>query len=275
MNYDADGLSKRERALLSGWERGRKKSVSLGEIGRAVGAPVARVVASNLVRKGVLDRIRPGLYAVRPFRAMARPWTLPSLVAVELLLAGERHYIGGLTAFTLHRLTQQQYASVVDAFTTSFRRPRRLGEAEIRFHRRKPSLFESGLITIDIDGTQVVVSDPERTVLDALEEPHIVGGMQEARRLFDEAVPRLDHVRLTTYALDIARGSTCQRLGLLLERHGIEGPFMDELRTRAARPTGVYQLIPGDDDCPATPNPVWHVIENDRPCSVIPSSAKP
>src|SRR3954453_20279363 len=98
MNYDTDGLSKRERALLSDWERARKKSVSLGEIGSAVGEPAARVVAPALVRKGVLDRIRPGLYAVRPFRAMARPWTLPSLVAVELLLAGERHYIGGLAA---------------------------------------------------------------------------------------------------------------------------------------------------------------------------------
>ena len=156
--------------------------------GRRAGG--SRGCLPTLVRKGVLDRIRPGLYAVRPFRAMARPWTLPSLVAVELLLAGERHYIGGLAAFTLHRLTQQQYAFVVDAFTTSFRRPRRLGEAEIRFHRRKPSLFESGLTTNEIDGTQVVVSDPERTVLDALEEPHIVGGMQEARRLFDEAVCR-------------------------------------------------------------------------------------
>ncbi|MCC6176693.1 MAG: hypothetical protein IT305_15395 [Chloroflexi bacterium] len=275
MNHDADGLSKRERALLADWERARKKSVSLGEIGRAVGEPVARMVASTLVRKGVLDRIRPGLYAVRPFRAMARPWTLPSLVAVEFLLAGERHYIGGLAAFTLHRLTQQQYASVIDAFITSFRRPRRLGEAEIRFHRRKPSLFKSGLTTIDMDGTQVVVSDPERTVLDALEEPHIVGGMHEAKRLFNEGVPRLDHARLATYALDLARGSTCQRLGLLLERHGIEGPFMDDLRTRAARPTGVYPLIPGDDDGLATPNPVWHVIENDRPCSSLPSSAKP
>src|SRR5687768_10306055 len=122
MSYEAVGLSKRERALLAGWERARKTSVTLGEIGHAVGEPVARVVASTLVRKGVLDRIRPGLYAVRPFRAMARPWTLPSLVAVELLLTDEPHYVGGLAAFTLHRLTQQQYASVVDAFITSFRR---------------------------------------------------------------------------------------------------------------------------------------------------------
>ena len=264
MSTEASGLSKRERALLSEWERARKKSVSLGEIGDAVGEPVARVVASKLVHKGVLDRIRPGLYAVRPFRAMARPWALPSLVAVEILLADEPHYVGGLAAFTLHRLTQQQNASVVDAFITSFRRPRRLGAAEIRFHRRKPSMFESGLTQIEIDGTHVVVSDPERTVLDALEEPHVVGGMPEAIRLFGEAVPRLDHTRLVAYALDIARDSNCQRLGLLLEHCGIDGPFMDSLRERAARSKGVHKLIPGQDRT-ATPNPVWHVFENDRP----------
>jgi predicted transcriptional regulator of viral defense system len=267
------GLSKRERALLSEWERARKTSVALGEIGREVGEPVARVVASTLVRKGVLDRIRPGLYAVRPFRAVARPWTLPSLVAVELLLAGEPHYVGGLAAFTLHRLTQQQHASVIDAFIMSFRRPRRLGEAEVRFHRRKASVFASGLTRVEIGGTQVVVSDPERTVLDALEEPHVVGGMQEAMRLFIEAAPRLDHSQLAAYALDIAHDSTCQRLGLLLERSGIDGPFMDDLRARADRSRGVHQLIPGQGRT-ATPNPTWHIIENDQPNSGVQSSRK-
>jgi predicted transcriptional regulator of viral defense system len=109
-----------------------------------------------------------------------------------------------------------------------------------------------------------VVSDPERTVLDALEEPHVVGGMYEAIRLFGEAAPRLDHARLVTYALDIARSSTCQRLGLLLERSGIDGPFMAALRARAARSTSVHQLIPGAGRT-APPDPVWHVVENDQP----------
>ena len=154
------------------------------------------MVASTLVRKGALDRIRPGLYAVRPFRAMARPWTLPSLVAVEILLADEPHYVGGLAAFTVNHLTQQLYVSVVDVFITSYRRPRKLGNAQVFFHRRKPSMFASGLTRIEVTGTPVVVSDPERTVLDALEEPHVVGGMYEAIRLFAEAEPRLDHARL-------------------------------------------------------------------------------
>jgi predicted transcriptional regulator of viral defense system len=263
------GLSKRERALLSDWERARKTSVSLGEIGHAVGEPVARVVASTLVRKGVLDRIRPGLYAVRPFRAMARPWALPSLVVVELLLAGEPHYVGGLAAFTLHRLTQQQHASVVDAFTINFRRRRRLGDADVRFHRRKPAVFESGLTHVEIGGTPVVVSDPERTVLDAVEQPHVVGGMLETIRLLHEATPRLNHAQLVAYGLEIGRDSTCQRLGFLLERFGVDGPFMADLRARAARSTGVHQLVPGLGRA-APPHPIWRVVENDRPHPGVP-----
>ena len=90
--------------------------------------------------------------------------------------------------------------------------------------------------------------------------------MYEAIRLFAEAVPRLDHARLVAYALDIARNSTCQRLGLLLERFGVEGPFMADLRARAAHSTSAHQLIPGAGRT-APPNPVWHVIENDEPRS--------
>src|SRR4051794_24369606 len=103
--------------------------------------------------RGGLDSRTQGCarpHSSRPLRSPSLPrhggpWSLPSLVAVEILLASEPHYVGGLVAFTLHRLTQQQYLSVVDAFITGFRRSRRLGDAEVRFHRRKPSVFASGL----------------------------------------------------------------------------------------------------------------------------------
>lgn len=256
-------MSSRERSLLADWERTRTQSVTVRDIAREVGERAAYAVAATLVRKGVLDRIRPGLYAVRPFRAMARPWNPSALVAVELLLAGEPHYVGGLAAFTLNRLTLQQHTSVVDAFTTSFRRPRRLGGADIIFHRRKPTVFGVGLTHLDVGGVEVAVSDPEHTMLDALEEFRVVGGMSEAIHLFREALPRIDRARLANYALEIARDSTCQRLGLLLDRAGADGPFMDALRRRAAESTGQHLLIPGMRRVGPISG-TWRVVENDR-----------
>jgi predicted transcriptional regulator of viral defense system len=256
------GLSKRERALLAEWERARKRSITLADVAHAVGDGPSRMVASTLVRKGVLDRLRPGLYAIRPFRAVARPWVVPALVAVELLLADAPHYVGGLAAFTLHRLTQQQHTSVVDVFVGRYRRPRQLGGAQILFHRRQEGAFRDGITRIEIDGVRVAVSDPERTLLDALEVFDVVGGMAEAIRLFRESVGRLDCARLVAYALQGAHDSTCQRLGLLLERAEIVGPFMADLRARAAQSTGQHLLLPGLDSSGPL-HPEWRVVEND------------
>jgi predicted transcriptional regulator of viral defense system len=221
------------------------------------------MAASRLVRKGVLDRVRPGLFAVRPFRAVARPWAPPALVAVELLLADEPHYVGGLIAFTLHRLTLQQYTSVVDVFLPSYRRPRRIGNARVLFHRRRADVFSNGITHVDVDGVPVATTDPERTVLDALEEFRVVGGMEEAINLFEQALPKIDPKVLAEQALTIARDSTCQRLGLLLERAEVHGPFMPQLADRAAASTGIHVLVPGRaKDGPV--HPTWRVIENDR-----------
>src|SRR2546427_7799453 len=50
-------LSRREVALLAGWERERRAFVTLDDIRRMVGVVVARDVASRLVAKKALERI--------------------------------------------------------------------------------------------------------------------------------------------------------------------------------------------------------------------------
>jgi predicted transcriptional regulator of viral defense system len=260
---EAPGLSKREQALLAAWEREGIRSITLRQIQESVGPGSARVVASRLVRKGVLDRLRPGLYAVRPFRAAARPWIQPTLVAIEFLLVDKPHYVGGLAAFTLNRLTTQQYTSLVDVFVLSYLPPRRLGNARVVFHRRRQGTFSTGITTFDVDGVAVSTSDRERTVLDALEEFRVVGGMDEAIKLFAEALPKINPQVLVAQALAIARDSTCQRLGVLLERANVEGAYMTELAARASRSSGIHLLIPGRPRSGPL-HQKWHVIENDQ-----------
>lgn len=84
-------LSRREVALLAGWERERRVSVTLDEIRRAVGARVARDVASRLVAKKALERVGPGKYLVRPLRTLSRPTVssieVPAAVRVSLVKA--------------------------------------------------------------------------------------------------------------------------------------------------------------------------------------------
>src|SRR3989442_5513117 len=85
---DADritGLARREVALLAGWERERRVSVTLEDIRRLVKGASAKRVASSLVRKGALDRVSRGIYLVRPFRSLVRPGSASSVVAAAAL----------------------------------------------------------------------------------------------------------------------------------------------------------------------------------------------
>jgi hypothetical protein len=86
-------LSRREVALLATWERERRQVVSLEDLRRAVGPAVAGDVARRLVRKQVLERVRPGRFVVRPLRALTRPSTVSAVVLAAAALQSERYYL--------------------------------------------------------------------------------------------------------------------------------------------------------------------------------------
>jgi predicted transcriptional regulator of viral defense system len=256
-------LSKREVALLAGWERERRVSVTLDDIRSAVGPPLARDVASRLVAKKALQRIGRGKYLVRPLRTMSRPTAHSAAVQAAVLLQGEPYYLGGLWALTFHRLTEQQYVSVLDAFVSRRHRSRLLGGARFVFHRVGSERLGYGHVASDLEGMSVQLSDPERTLIDLLDFPALAGGGGEALRMVQQALPRVDPARVVEYATKGARSSTCQRLGVLLERAGAESRRLTALQKRVLGTKSVLSLEPG------TPrkghfNARWSVIENDR-----------
>ena len=98
--YNAS-LSRREVALLGGWERERRVSVTLDDIRQAVGALVARDVASRLLAKKALERIGAGRYLVRPLRTLSRPTAASAPSQAAVLLQGKPYYLGGCRATQL------------------------------------------------------------------------------------------------------------------------------------------------------------------------------
>lgn len=261
-NYSAS-LSSREVALLAGWERERRVSVTLNDIRRAVGGPVARDVASRLVAKKVLERIGAGRYLVRPLRSLPRATVASAPVQAAVLLQGEPYYLGGLWALTLHRLTEQQYVSVLDAFVARRHGSRRLGGARLVFHRVSAERLGYGRVVTDLEGMSVQLSDPERTLIDLLDFPALAGGVSEALRMVKQTLPRVDRAKLVEYAARGARSSTSQRLGALLERAGTAPRRLAELHRRVLKTKSVLSMDPGAPRRGPF-NRRWSVIENDR-----------
>lgn len=257
---ETPSLTPRETAVLAWADRARQQHFTLRDIASVIGDSAAAKTAASLVRKGALDRIGHGAYLLRPLRALARPWERSALAYVAALLTGQIYYVGGPAALSLHRITQQLYGSVIDVFITGHRRARVLGSSRVVFHVLPADRFSPGITSLSIEGFDLSVSDPERTVLDLAERPDLLGpnALQEA---LDTSAARLDLSRLSAYASNWPNLSTCQRLGVLLERAGIPVSALEPL-ARHVRHAGVAAMIR------ARPrkgpiHPTWRIILND------------
>jgi predicted transcriptional regulator of viral defense system len=263
--YNGSSLSSLETGLLSAWERERRSRVTIGELRQLLG-PETRNVVTGLVEKSLLERIAPGLFLIHPFRSLSRPRAVSAPVVAAALLADEPYYLGGWWAFSLHRLTQQVYGSIVDAYATRERRPRRLRTAKLVFHVLPRAAFEYGIETIVLEGMDVRVSDAERTILDALDYPKTFGDVRAALQLVEPALDRVDRRRLVNYAARGSHPSTCQRLGLLLERRGASARSLAPLTRRIRETASLLSMLP---DAPRTGkvNTKWRLVENDQESS--------
>jgi predicted transcriptional regulator of viral defense system len=247
---------------LANWERERRVSVTIDDIRRRVGSGPAKDVARFLVKKGVLRRVSRGIYIVQPLRSLLRPTTVSSAVTVAILLQARPYYLGGLWAFTFHRLTSQQYVSALDAFVARRMPNRRLGAARVTFHVVRPGRLKYGIANASIDGMSVNVSDPERTLLDALDYPRAVGNLRRGLTLFRDGLARVDPRTLIDHACHGSRLSTCQRVGVVLERAGTSARLLVPLQKRVARTRSLLSMLP---DAPrlGRVNRKWNVVEND------------
>ena len=222
---------------------------------------MALKVVSSLAKKGVLDRVGHGVYLVRPLRAIGRPWAISAFVAVEQSLLGTPHYIGGLGALGIHRLSEQIYSSVVDVFSPTYKPPQILASAKIRFHRMPENEIPIGKMTVLVEHLPIHVSDPERTLVDALNHPQAFGGVGEGVRAVDRGVDRVSLSKLVRYAIELSDTAPLQRLAVPIDRHGASEHLLARLAAKIGHPTAVPAMVPGPRRGPI--NVRWRISEND------------
>jgi predicted transcriptional regulator of viral defense system len=255
-------LSSRERLILAEWERARVTRVTRADVAALWGAEKADKITSALVRKGALRRVGKGIFLVVPLRAQARPSTPSAATIVAALLSDETYYLGGLWALTYHRLTLQQYATRIDVFAARAHQPRTLAHAQVRFHRVPASRIAKGSEVTSLEDAPARVSTKETTLLDLLDYPDMAGDTRASLGLVQPALAQVDLEKLARLAIAISRPSTCQRLGVLLERKGVSASRLAGLRRRALSTRSLTSMLPGAPRRGRV-NARWRVVEND------------
>ena len=175
----------------------------------------------KLIDRGVVTRLKPGLFILVPFElGKEREYAGNPLVVAREIVGGKGYYLSYGTAMEIHGMVTQPQL-VVYVTTLKPRRPINVLGTEFRFiHSQKKFFF--GLSDHWVTKQEKVrVSNIERTVIDGLKEPKYCGGLTElAKGLWIRRRDiKLD--QLIKYAMRIGKGAINCRLGYLLELYNI------------------------------------------------------
>jgi len=186
---------------------------------------LGEVSSSNFVRKlvnrGVVTRLKPGLFILVPFELGKEAEYIgnPFVVAREIM-DGKDYFLSHATAMEIHGgVTQPQLVVYVTTL-----KPRRSITAlgiEFRFiHSQKKYFF--GISDYWVTKQEKVkVSDLERTIIDGLKQPEYCGGLTEVAKGLWMRHQDVNINRLISYAIKIGVGAVIRRLGFLLELYKI------------------------------------------------------
>lgn len=219
--FKQKSLGKLESRLLAALQTKGKKVFTLKQALAITKTSydATRLLIGNLVNKGWLIRIKKGNYLILSLQEEAQ--VLQNWYPVAAALVGTSpYYISHYTALALHNMTTQPILMV--CVSTSKRVPDRI-VSKIKFNFifcpvKKLWGTEEKWINKQ---EKVQVSDPERTIIDALSRLDLCGGLSEVAKAVWLKRQELDYNKLLGYANRFAIKAVSRRLGFILELYGL------------------------------------------------------
>lgn len=212
-------LSDRESKVLSSLSYAGRNIFTIKDIQKFVDNP--RSLLDSLVRKKWVLKVKKGVYIIVPFEAGelgAESYTVHSFVIASLLV--KPYYIGYWSALNHHGLTEQTPPAVYIA-STKPRNTRRILDAEFRFVK-VPARKVFGIENVEIEKRKVIISSPEKTIIDCLDYPEHSGGVDEVAKAMYFSKDDINAKKLVLFAKKIGNSAVIKRLGYLAEALKLE-----------------------------------------------------
>jgi len=242
-NSPSKTLGPRAAQLFIDLNELRRSPFTLADVGSITGLSAAS--ARNLVHKaqqrGLVTRLKPGLYNLVPFELGRATEHIESPYLIARELAGTASYfLSHGTALELHRMVTQPVFTVYVSCTRRVR-PQTIGGYDFRFIQITADQ-DFGVMKHWVDKEHfVMLSDMERTIIDGLRHPNYAGGITEVAKGLWMKRSELKVNLLIDYALRMGVGAVLRRLGYLLEHYGLaEVTVLESLRSTL---TATYQRL--------------------------------
>jgi predicted transcriptional regulator of viral defense system len=263
----AMSLGPLETQLLAYAQARNRQSVAAGEFVTALGwnAVQGRKVMSRLAQKGLITRVRPGLYLVPPRLPPGGRWSPGEFVALSTLMSDcrGRYQISGPNAFYRYGWTDQ-VPNRLYVYNNRISGDRRIGAVTLTFI----DVHEERLGGVEVvripDGIDVVYASKARTLVDAVYDWSRFDSLPRAFDWIRREVEKDDAfaAELIPMAVQFGNQGTVRRTGALLERLGIPEPLLRRLE-RVLHPSSSFIPWIPNREKRGKFNQRWGVVIND------------
>lgn len=225
------------------------------EAARRINMKPAYVTESlyHLLKAKWITRLKRGVYALSDESGFTNP---PHEFEIAMALVTPCA-ISHWTAMHYHHLTQQTPIQIFAITPTSTSIPRSISGGMYHFVKIQER-FYFGVEKYWIGESQVLITDPERTLLDGLISPQYCGDFQEVLHGFKMRGTRLNLEKIIRYALHLDQ-AIVKRLGWILEKLGFTDQELKQLLELQIR--GYRKLNPSGKSR-GVYNKKWMIQEN-------------
>lgn len=190
-----------------------------------------RQLLSDMARRGLLMRLKDGVYCLIPYEANAETFIPDWHVIAEHLVNDAQYYIGYYSALQIHNLITQP--SLKEQIVVSKQiRPSEIRIKNIPFqfiYHNDKHFFGAKKIWID-SFNKVLCSDLEKTFIDCLFKPDYAGGIVEVAKAIYISKDKIKFETLLNYAIKFDSQAVIKRLGFLLEILDINSAIIGDLQ---------------------------------------------
>lgn len=256
-----------ETQLLAFAQSLGRSAVTAQELITALGWTAAqeRRVVSRMARKGLIARVRPGLYLVPPRLPPGGRWSPGEFLALSTLMDDReaRYQVSGPNAFHRYGWTEQ-VPNRLHVYNDRISGARRIGPVAMTLIKVHHERLGGTEVVRTPDGVDVVYASKARSLVDAVHEWSRFESLPQAFDWIRREVRRDDAfaAELVRMAIQFGNQGTLRRIGRVLEEALVAEHLLRRLGRRIQPSTSFIPWIPGRQKR-GTINKRWGVVIND------------
>ena len=157
-------------------------------------------ILSAMLEKGMLIKISRSVYHIVPSSEDSETYIPDWHLVAKYFMKGRKYYIGYYSAMQIHGLiTQPSLKEIVVTDRQVIPSTRKIRDVKFQFVTHKASRFFGFKKTWINQHEKVVVSNLEKTIVDAVTKPHLCGGMIEIGKAIHETKSKINLETLISY----------------------------------------------------------------------------